>query len=119
MTGYLVRYGDTGADVEPIAGLYKTQVLQLARFIGVPEAIVRKEPTGDVAPGMTDGFALQIRYETLDQVLWGLAHGIETTAIERETGASASHIAYVQELIRLSEPLRSMPPSPDLQDLLS
>jgi len=119
MTGYLVRYGDTGADVEPIAGLYKTQVLQLARFIGVPEAIVRKEPTGDVAPGMTDEFALQIRYETLDQVLCGLGHGMETTAIERETGAPAPHIAYVQELVRLSEPLRSMPPSPDLQDLLS
>jgi len=34
MTGYFIRYGDSGSDVDPIAGLYKTQVLQLARHVG-------------------------------------------------------------------------------------
>jgi NAD+ synthase len=118
MTGYLVRYGDTGADVEPIAGLYKTQVLQLARFIGIPEAIVAKEPTGDVAPGMTDEFALQMRYELLDQILWGLLHGMDPAAIERETRATAQEVAYVQDLLCLSAPMRELPPSPDLTGLV-
>ncbi|MFA4932287.1 MAG: NAD(+) synthase [Caldisericia bacterium] len=118
MTGYFVRYGDSGSDVEPIAGLYKTQVLQLARFVGVPEEIVRKAPSPDLAPGMTDEFALQMRYELLDQTLWGLLHGMDPAAIERETRATAQEVAYVQDLLCLSAPMRELPPSPDLTGLV-
>ncbi|MCE5202063.1 MAG: NAD(+) synthase [Synergistaceae bacterium] len=119
MTGYFIRYGDSGSDVDLIAGLYKTQVWQLASFVGVPEEIVRKAPSPDIAPGMTDEFALQMRYEVLDQILWGLAHAVDPVVIEDETGATAQQLAYVQELVRLSAPMRTLPPSPDLTDLVS
>lgn len=119
MTGYFIRYGDGGSDVDPLAGLYKTQVWQLARFMGVPEEVVRKAPSPDVAPGMTDEFALQIRYELLDQILWGLLHALSPTTIAQESGATSGEISYVQELLQLSAPMRELPPMPDLTGLTS
>jgi len=118
MTGYFIRYGDSGSDVDSIAGLYKTQVWQLARFVGVPEEIVQKAPSPDMAPGMTDEFALQMQYELLDQILWGLRHGMDPTVLARDTGAASEDIAYVQELMQLSRSMRELPPSPDLADLV-
>lgn len=119
MTGYFVRYGDSGSDVDPIAGLYKTQVFQLARWIGVPDVIVDKAPSPDMAPGMTDEFALQMRYELLDQILWCLAHAMEPANIQESTGADEQQISYVRELVRLSAPMRAPPPMPDLTGLVS
>ena len=43
--GFFVKYGDGGADVMPIGGLYKTQVYQLARYLGIPEEIICRTPT--------------------------------------------------------------------------
>ena len=119
LTGYFIRYGDSASDVDPIAGLYKTQVLQLARHVGVPEEIVAQAPSPDLAPGLTDEFALQMTYDLLDQILWGLRHGMDPTVLARDTGAASEDIAYVQELMQLSRSMRELPPSPDLADLVS
>ena len=51
MTGFFVKSGDGATDVEPILGLYKTQVRQLAAWLGVPGEIVRKAPSPDLAAG--------------------------------------------------------------------
>ena len=40
--GFFVKQGDGAADIKPIAHLYKTQVYQLARFLGLPEAIIQQ-----------------------------------------------------------------------------
>jgi NAD+ synthase len=119
MTGLFCRYGDAGSDVDLIAGLYKTQVFQLARWIGVPDAIVDKPPSPDLLPGMTDESTLQIRYGLLDHILWGLLHALEPQEIQQVTGATLQQIAYVQDLIRLSAPMRSLPLTPDLTEFLT
>lgn len=118
LTGLFARYGDAGCDVELIAGLYKTQVFQMARWIGVPDRIIDKPPSPDLLPGMTDESTLQLRYEVLDQILWGLMHGMELQDIAQSVGATLQQITYVQELIRLSAPLRSLPATPDLAAFL-
>ena len=45
--GFFVKYGDGGADVMPIGNLYKTQVYQLAEYLGIPESIIKRTPTTD------------------------------------------------------------------------
>jgi NAD+ synthase len=45
--GFFVKYGDGGVDIQPIAHLFKTQVYQLARYLGVPEEIQQRPPTTD------------------------------------------------------------------------
>ena len=75
MTGFLVKWGDSAADIDPILPLYKTQVRQMAAYLGVSEAIIHKAPSPDLLPGLVDEVALGISYETLDLILERLEQG--------------------------------------------
>ncbi len=114
LTGYFVKYGDSGSDIDPIAHLYKTQVKELARFVGVPDRIVEKAPSPDLIPGITDEFALQMKYETLDQILFGLEHNVSENEIMKQASISEKEINYVKELMELSAHMRNLPPSPEI-----
>lgn len=69
--GFFVKYGDAGVDVKAIGHLYKTQVYQLAEYLGVPEAIRRRTPTSDTysAPCDEQEFFFRLPFETMD-LLW-------------------------------------------------
>lgn len=68
-TGLYVKWGDDANDIEPILHLYKSEVYELARELGIPQKIVEKKPSPDIAPGITDEFALGISYKDLDRIL--------------------------------------------------
>jgi len=114
MTGVVVKWGDNVADIEPLLPLYKTQVRQLAGYLGVSERIIDKAPSPDLIPGIVDGLALGIDYETLDKILWGLEEGWPAERIVQAMGVPAAQLEHVQEMRRRSEHLRTMPPWPDL-----
>lgn len=65
------KYGDGGCDILPIGDLYKTEVWELARFLGVPQKIIERVPTAGLWPGQTDEGELGISYEELDKILQG------------------------------------------------
>lgn len=69
LLGYFTKYGDGGVDMEPIGGLYKTQVRGLSRHIGLPLNVVEKTPTAGLWPGQTDEGELGVSYEMADQIL--------------------------------------------------
>lgn len=69
LLGYFTKYGDGGVDIEPIGGLYKTQVRALARYMSIPGKIVEKIPTAGLWPGQTDEGELGMTYETADKIL--------------------------------------------------
>jgi NAD+ synthase len=70
LAGYFTRYGDGGVDYLPIGELYKTQVWDLATYMGVPEEIVAQAPSADLWPGQTDEQELGISYRKLDMILF-------------------------------------------------
>ena len=75
--GFFVKGGDGLADVKPIAHLYKTQVYQLARHLGLPDAVCNARPTTDtysMAQGQ-DEFYFGLPYEKMDVALWFHNHG--------------------------------------------
>ena len=47
LQGFFVKYGDGGVDIEPLAHLYKTQVYQLSRHLGVIQEIIDRPPSPD------------------------------------------------------------------------
>jgi NAD+ synthase len=112
--GFVVKWGDNVADVEPLLPLYKTQVRQLARYLGVSEKIVDKAPSPDLIPGIVDGLALGMDYETLDKVLWGLEQGWAEERIVAAMGVTGAQVTHVQEMRSRSEHMRTLPPWPDL-----
>jgi NAD+ synthase len=72
MVGYGTLFGDTASAINPIGDLYKTQVWQLAREMGVPSHIVEKTPTADLWEGQSDEVELGFTYARLDSLLFHL-----------------------------------------------
>ena len=67
--GYFTLFGDAASCVEPIRGLYKTEVFQLAKELGVPEEIINKPPTADLWQGQTDEGELGFTYAEADEIM--------------------------------------------------
>lgn len=64
--GYFTKYGDGGADLLPIVNLTKTEVLQLAAKIAIPETIVKKKPSANLWENQTDETEMGFSYQELD-----------------------------------------------------
>jgi NAD+ synthase (glutamine-hydrolysing) len=73
--GYFTWHADDSPPVNPLGDLFKTQVWQLARYLGVPKAIVDKPATADLVHGQTDEGDLGITYEKADRILQWLLSG--------------------------------------------
>lgn len=69
--GFFVKYGDGGADLMPIGNLYKTQVYELASYLGVPQEIIDRTPTTDTysAEQTQEEFFYQLPFRQMD-ILW-------------------------------------------------
>ncbi len=72
LLGYGTLHGDMAAAFHPIGDLYKSQLRELAGFLGVPRPIIEKPPSADLWPGQTDEEELGARYEDLDRILYQL-----------------------------------------------
>ncbi|MFA6016898.1 MAG: NAD(+) synthase [Patescibacteria group bacterium] len=70
LLGYFTRFGDAASDIEPLSHLYKTQVCQLAKYLGVPTEIIDQPPTAGLWDGQTDENDFGFTYEEADQVLY-------------------------------------------------
>ena len=112
--GFFVKYGDAAADIAPLESLYKTQVRQLAAFLGIPDEIISKPPSPDLLPGITDEYAIGLSYETLDRILWRLEAGMDTEEIVGTLGLEQDTVDYVRELTWRSSHMRAQPEVPAL-----
>jgi NAD+ synthase len=72
LLGYGTIYGDMASALNPIGDLYKTQVKQMAKALGVPEGIIQKQPSADLWQGQTDEGELGITYAEADSFLYHL-----------------------------------------------
>ncbi|MCL6534251.1 MAG: NAD+ synthase [Armatimonadetes bacterium] len=73
--GYFTWHADDSPPVNPLGDLFKTQVWQLARYIGVPEVIVQKPASADLIVGQTDEGDFGISYPRADRILHFLTLG--------------------------------------------
>jgi NAD+ synthase len=112
LLGYFTKYGDGAADISPIAGLYKTEVRELARHIGVPEKFIYKTPTAGLWEGQTDEEDLGAGYETLDEVLKLLVDDVSINKIVRKTGAERELVENIEEMRENSAHKRAPSPFP-------
>jgi len=74
--GYFTKYGDGGADMEPIADLFKSEIYAMAERLKIPDDIMEVAPTAALWPGQTDEKELGLDYFRLDTALKLLAQGI-------------------------------------------
>ncbi len=69
LLGYGTKYGDLAADVYVIGDMLKTQVYEMARFLKLPERIIKKKPSAELTVGQTDEADLGASYHKLDMIL--------------------------------------------------
>ncbi len=75
LLGYFTWHADDSPPVNPIGDLFKTQVWQLAAYLGVPDEIVRKPASADLIAGQTDEADFGVSYAVADEILNWLLHG--------------------------------------------
>jgi len=104
MLGYCTKYGDNAADLQPLLHLYKTEIYEYAKEMGIPESIMKKAPSAGLWEGQRDEEEIGLSYEKIDVSLKTLElHSWQaTTPIEEK----------VLELVRKSEHKRL--PAPNL-----
>jgi NAD+ synthase len=93
--GFFVKYGDGGADVMPIAHLYKTQVYQLARYLKVPDAIIDRSPTTDTysAACTQEEFFFQMPFEQMDLLWYAYEEGRHAGEVAGAMGLTEEQVA--------------------------
>jgi len=104
MVGYFTKYGDGGVDLEPMGDLYKWQVRDLARTLGVPRPIIERAPSAGLWPGQTDEGEMGLTYDVLDATLAMIESG-------RTEEADPEVLERVRRMIAKSEHKRSVPPA--------
>ena len=110
LLGYTTLYGDSACAINPIGDLYKTQVLQLASAVGVPEVILTKPPSADLWTGQTDEEELGLTYEEVDQLLFLLVDHRYSPEDCIAAGFDRDFVKDVLERIRRTQFKRVLPP---------
>ncbi len=95
--GFFVKLGDGAADVKPIAHLYKTQIYQLAEYLGIPEKIRLRPPTTDTyaLPQGQDEFFFALPYDKMDLCLYAKNNDISSEEVAYATGLTAEQVQRV------------------------
>ncbi len=114
LVGYFTKYGDGAVDCLPIANLYKQQVRQLARHIGVPEDLASKTASAELWADQTDEEELGIDYDTLDGILALHVDGpLSVSATARHLRIDEDVVKRVREMYEQSAHKRAFPPGPE------
>jgi NAD+ synthase len=95
--GFFVKSGDGSADTKPIAHLYKTQVYQLAEYLGVPKEIRERAPTTDTypMPQSQEEFFFSLPYEKMDLCLYGKNQSIPLNQVAAATDLTIDQVERV------------------------
>ena len=110
LLGYTTQFGDNAAAIQPIADLYKAQVRQLARVVGVPDKIIDKTPSADLWEGQTDEDELGFTYDQADAILYRVVderRGVDDVIAE---GFDARVVLRIVELMARNQFKRVPPP---------
>ncbi len=110
LLGYSTLYGDSACALNPIGDLYKAQVRQLSKAVGVPQPILDKAPSADLWVGQTDENELGFTYEQADQILYLLIDQRYTPQECVDAGFKEEFVRAVLQRVRRNQFKRVLPP---------
>ena len=110
MVGLFVKFGaDDIADIMPLKHLYRSQIVQLAKFIGVLPEILNRTPNPDIIPGVSDKYVdiLGLPCEMLDLVLFGIEHNMDNHGIAMQVSLPVKSVQDIRSLVEQTEHMRN------------
>jgi NAD+ synthase len=101
LTGFFVKYGDGGVDLEPIANCYKMQVYKLAELLHIDKRIRDRAPSPDTWSHFTsdEEVSLRIPYAILDQLLYAQEHQLPLEIVQQSTKLDLQQIEFANKHI--------------------
>lgn len=109
LLGYTTIFGDNASAINPLGDLYKTQVWQVAKMLGVPKSIVNKKPSADLWKGQSDENELGFKYKYIDELLYYMVDMRYTDAELKELGYKSEFINKIRTVIRRNQ-FKRLPP---------
>jgi len=106
--GYFTWHADDAPPINPLGDLFKTQVWQLARELGVPESIIDKPASADLVKGQTDESDFGITYAKADRILHFMIQGYSRSKLV-EMGFNRGEVDLVQARLDSTHWKRSLP----------
>ncbi len=113
--GFFVKYGDGGADLKPIAHLFKVQVYQLADYLGVPDEIIKRTPTTDTysAEVTQAEFFFGLDFYLMDMLWYAMEHNVPPAEAAKVLNLTTEQVergcANIKRKIEATEYLRMNP----------
>jgi NAD+ synthase len=109
LIGYFTKFGDGSADILPIVSLYKTQVREFAKFLGVPKNIIEKKSSPHLWKGHIAEEEIGVNYEEIDSILYckfdkklSIEDTIKATGIEKNTVEKINNLYNTSEHKRIT-----------------
>jgi NAD+ synthase len=115
LTGFFVKYGDGGVDLEPIADCYKTQVYKLAELLQIDQRIISRAPSPDTWSHFTsdEEVSLRIPYGILDQLLYAQENHLSLDIVRQNTNMDMQQIEWANKhVLSLKNAARILQMSP-------
>jgi NAD+ synthase len=106
--GYYTWHADDSPPINPLGDLFKSQVWQLARELGVPEAIIDKPASADLISGQTDEGDFGITYAKADRILHFMIQGYKRTKLV-EMGFDPAEVELVWSRVDSTHWKRKLP----------
>jgi NAD+ synthase len=99
--GFFVKNGDGAADLKPIAHLYKSEVYQLAKYLGIPEEIQQRPPTTDTysMQQSQEEFYFSLPFDKMDLCLCGKNSGVPADEVAAAAELTPGQVERVYALI--------------------
>jgi NAD+ synthase len=114
MIGYFTKYGDGASDLMPLAGLYKTEVRELGRYLDIPKTILNKKSSPRLWKGHLAETELGITYEVIDPILQMLQEKKNASVLEisKSLRQSSDTVSKIKSMVESSAHKRLMPAIP-------
>ena len=113
LIGYFTKHGDGACDIEPIGDLYKTEVYELSKDMGVPQEIIDKPPRAGLWNNQTDESEIGMSYDLIDQILYHYCdNGKEDKEISEMLEISVDDVDMIIDKINRNKHKSEVPESP-------
>lgn len=109
LLGYSTQFGDAASAINPIGDLYKTQIWELSRHMGVPKELIDKKPSADLWEGQTDESELGFSYKLADEILYQLIDEYEKKEDIIKKGYPEEIVNKIVHKIKLAQYKRKLP----------
>lgn len=109
LLGYSTQFGDSASALNPIGDLYKTQIWEISRYMGVPVELIDKKPSADLWEGQTDESELGFSYLMADKILYEMVDERKNLEELLDLGFDKEILDKILKKIKFSQYKRKLP----------